>query len=342
MTGPFKRASFKIKRRLKFLTSPPHPLEVIDDNDDDDISDSEIDSVLDLSYNESITSYASTDSTCGCSLLYSPCCSSPLRASPPVVFTSLVTAVTTLSAVTSNKTSSYSQLLRLLDKSTEAVPVPKWRSFLASFISYAIPFPRSADDTVLDAEWPEDAVVLDEELETFSVHIPVELEDVAVVTSRMRNRNFRINSNFLQQYALDCSARTNFSLPKSHSPEELRLLLQRPELRRFDNRHGLHRISTMSKDKLWDSVVLPPRLDSPPSNVIDYASYSYFGNSSGPSVTTKNGNYIPWATHRSSLKPTGELKLVRPFQDKASPTSSPTKAQYTIKGWVNERWVSVL
>lgn len=337
-----KRASFRARRSYKMLILLPHPLEF----PEEDSSESDAESMLDSSYNESVLSFMS-DSSCGHSVLHSPYCTSPSRAS---VTPAVVVALWATADLTKAQPHSKSLLLQRLSEQIRSEgkadnrrrEAKSWRTLLASFINYAFPFsPRSTDDTVPAAEWPEEAPVLDQELVTFSAELP-EAEAVAVTPSRIRNRDYRINCTFLQRYALDYAARSSCSLPSSHTPEELKRLLRKPLLRRFDSEYGLHRVSTMSKDKLWDAVILPPRKDPSPANVVDYASYTHVGQGArSPSLTTKTGNFIPWAVHQSSLKPAGMMKTSRPLANEASPTASSTIPQYTIKGWVNERWVPI-
>lgn len=394
-----KRQSFKINRCRGNRGLFMHPL---DASTDEITSDSDEESVLDSSYNESIMSATSIDSLSTCSVLpLSSFCGTSMRTTitPAVVLMPLVTGKRSKPRLAS----SYSKLLSLMkqdqqdqqdkqnkqrDQQLKAVlqrsqddagvlleKSLRWRSLLVTVMTLAmIAFlPRSTDDTVPLSEsekaprhiHPQNSQqyqqhqqhqqqsledgVADEELVTFASQIPHTADDITVKVCKVRNRDFRINCDFLKRYALDYAARQNKSLPSTCTPEEFDELLKVPALREFNAQYGLHRISSISREKLWDSVILPPRCDWHPLCTIDYSTYSFVGPAAchlgsasyeGSSVATKNGNYIPWATHRSSLKPAGVLTTIKPLASKSSPTSSATLSQYTIKGWCNDRWAS--
>ncbi|SGZ47011.1 CIC11C00000004198 [Sungouiella intermedia] len=365
-----KRRSFKIKRSPR-LASFSHPL----DSPRDDSWDSDVESVLDSSYNESILSVTSLDSNGAYSVLpLSSCCATKRTvATPAVVLTPLVT--TRCSEL--RATSSYSKLLGLMkrhDERKEKIStineksnlhsidrMLRWRSFLLSVMTFAmIPFsPRSTDDTVpIDVEIKTTNTISingvnsinyinnlgnyddERELVTFATISP-NPASLELKYSKVRNRDFRINCDFLKCYALDFCARQNRKLPITTSPEEVEQLMQDPALRWFNSRYGLRTISNISREKLWDSVILPPRSDLHPQGAIDYSKYSYVGGDeplgSGPSVVSKHSKYIPWATHRTSLRPAGVLATSKPHTSK-TPMGGVTATQYTIKGWCNERW----
>lgn len=333
-----KRPSFRIKRSPKSQQIAFHPLD-----HDDFSSDSDLESVLDSSYNESILSVTSLDSCC-CSILPRSSCRSSRIPTPAVVLTPLVIS----SPVKPKTMTSHSKLLSLVKqdelKKQQHLNLHKsdmklrWRSFLLAVMTFAFS-PRSTDD-FLPLEGPQKC--LDRELDTYHCHVP-SVSEVDTKCYKTKNRDYRINCNFLKWYALDYAARQNKSLP--NSPEDIEQMLRNPSIAQFDEKFGLARISNASREKLWDAVILPPRSDSRPCASIDFASYTYvgqngFGADAGTSVATKTGNYIPWATHRSSLKPAGKLSHIRPLASHNSPTSSATLTQYTIQGWCNERWIS--
>lgn len=385
-----KRQSFKIKRSADCNRSHSckHPLHSAPDHPQ---LDSDLDSILDSSSNESIMSNTSRDSLSACSVL--PCSSTFLRTSlsPAEILKPLVIA----SASTSPPTSSYSRLLSLIKQSQidlsqqylsqqylrqqyhaqPAANIPsaeklgRWRTFLEtimmlSMFSYS---PRNTDDSVPTQETDDkhrdcptldpatgpnrecDLVPLaDRELDTFSAQAPP-TDEVAIKCCKLRNRDCRINCDFLKRYALDCAARQDGLLPNAYSDREHSRLLEAPALRQFDKQYGLDRISNISREKLWELVILPPRDDGHPAGSIDYSTYTFVGPAAcdrgsasciGSSVATKNGNYIPWATHRTSLKPAGTLANAVPLINRASPTGGTSRTQYTIRGWCNDRWMS--
>lgn len=400
MVGPIamplrtKRRSFGIKHSAR-LAPFSHPL----DFSREDYWDTDVDSVVASSYNESIISVTSIDSFGGYSLLPLSSCSPTKRPSvtPATVLMPLV--ATRYSEPTT--TSSHSQLLALIRRNDEERNMRKsqekrdqeisdkesrdqesrsgeskishiknqdvdllqlslrWRAIRLSIMTLAmIPLsPRSTDDGVpkshhhLEANGNTNATgglggwangTGGHELVTFASRAP-QTADIEVKYSKVRNRGDRINSDFLKCYALDLCARVNGTLPSTKLPGEVEQLVQDPALRSFNDRYGLETVSNASRVKLWDSVILPPRVDAHPLGTIDYSSYAYVGDDeplcSGSSIVSKNGKCIPWAAHRSSLRPAGVLASGKALSSK-SPMGSTTPAQYTIKGWCNRRWAS--
>lgn len=235
----------------------------------------------------------------------------------------------------------------------------RWRAIRLSIMTLAmIPLsPRSTDDAVpkshrhLEANGHANATggpgawangPTGRELVTFASRAP-QTGEIEVKYSKVRNRDYRINSDFLKFYALDLCARENGTLPSTALPGEVEQLVRDPALRSFNDRYGLETVSNVSRTKLWDSVILPPRVDAHPVGTIDYSSYAYIGEDeapcSGPSLVSTNGKCIPWAAHRTSLRPAGVLASGKALSSK-SPMGSITPAQYTIKGWCNRRWAS--
>lgn len=178
----------------------------------------------------------------------------------------------------------------------------------------------------------------EEELVTFSEIDCAPSGELLCQGARARNREFRINCDFLKRYAIDYSARVNFLLPLA--PEDVEIMVHKGNLNRFDTQYGLTRISELSKEKLWNSVVLQPRGDAFPGLAIDSDRFVVDDDSerSNRGVTVKNGGVIPWATHQNRLRPAGALRGTRSLGSTCSPTLGKTVAQYTIKGWRSERW----
>lgn len=369
------RRLFPIRRKKQLTCSLPHPLEFGQSSPCN--SDSDSDSCFESSYNESILSAGSLDSC------YSAAGTTLLRSSvsPPVVSVQLASG----SSLTSQ--SSHEELTRLIKSSNEArirskerqkderkrAVLRKWPSVTASWMTYALmPFsPRSTDDKIPPPSPPSppphltpaesragafdealldmsgDFQYFDEELVTFSEQTPAVNTTLEAMPTRARNRDHRINSGFLRRYAIDYAARCNRCLPSSELPREIRLMCRDPRIAEFDACYDLARVLALSKARLWDGVVLPPRDDCPPALQIDYSSYIHCGTPErmsqivgpGPSLGAKNGRYIPWATHRASLKPAGVSKTSRPVRDTAIPTALESLPQYTIRDWANARWV---
>ncbi|KAG5422226.1 hypothetical protein I9W82_001321 [Candida metapsilosis] len=160
-----------------------------------------------------------------------------------------------------------------------------------------------------------------------------------------KNRDHRINPQFLRLYAYDYNARVNSkTLPNSLSQEELMsIIVNNPHLKSFHKKYNIYHISNSSREKLWNSVVLKPRLDKSPDQSIDYEDYICVADNSvvthTPSLTRKHSKYLPWDL-KPSIKPAGVLPGGKwEFNGKA-PNSGVSKTQFTVKGWCNSRWVA--
>lgn len=159
-----------------------------------------------------------------------------------------------------------------------------------------------------------------------------------------RNRDHRINSQFLRLYAYDYNARIySRTLPNSLSQEELiSIILDNPHLKSFHKKHNIYHISNLSREKLWNSVVLKPRLDKSPQQSIDYEDYICVADDTvitHASITRKHSKYLPWDL-KPSIKPAGVLPGGKwEFNGKA-PSLGISKTQFTVKGWCNSRWVA--
>lgn len=140
-------------------------------------------------------------------------------------------------------------------------------------------------------------------------------------------REVRVNSDFLRQYALDYSARLGAVLPVSDDVDEITRLTQTPALKQFDAKYGLVHISSLSKEKLWHSVVLEPREDARPNKSI---------------VTQPNRTAAaPLVLLRPLQLPAGVLGSARHIHHSSDWCTMSTFTQYTRKGWCDERWATV-
>ena len=54
------------------------------------------------------------------------------------------------------------------------------------------------------------------------------------------------------------------TLPNSPTQDELYKIIKRHPNIKFHYKHNIHRISNMSREKLWNNVILPPRQDDSP------------------------------------------------------------------------------
>lgn len=161
-----------------------------------------------------------------------------------------------------------------------------------------------------------------------SVHPALELPR----GNKYRGRDSRMNSSFLRLYAIDYGARWSHILPNSYTSRELTYVINRTHAsKKFHRRYNIISISNMSRDKLWDKVILPPRSDCAPRVCIDYSTYVYVGES--------NSKREPPVRSNSDAKAAGVLNSSRCFYNDQSPQAGNTKLQYTIKGWCNSRWL---
>lgn len=146
-----------------------------------------------------------------------------------------------------------------------------------------------------------------------------------------RGRDSRMNSSFLRLYAIDYEARCRSILPTSYSSCELSYVINRSRVsKEFHRRYNIISVSNLSRDKLWDNVILPPRIDSAPGAYIDSSSYVYVGNEKKTASKDSSHYYN---------NPAGVLSNSRCFYNDQSPQAGNTKLQYTIKGWCNSRWL---
>ncbi|OWB64733.1 hypothetical protein B5S33_g660 [[Candida] boidinii] len=98
------------------------------------------------------------------------------------------------------------------------------------------------------------------------------------------------------------------------------------------------KIGLLSREKLWSSVILPPRDDTIDDHSILRNKYIYINSDlcskskSCSSLTRMNGGVMPWVNcynynsrkNQTCLKPYGFLA---------------NQTQFTVKGWANQRWV---
>lgn len=165
---------------------------------------------------------------------------------------------------------------------------------------------------------------------------------------KYKTRELRTNSRFLILYAFDMNARCNsMTLPNSPTQDELYKIIKRhPNIKKFHYKHNIHRISNMSREKLWNNVILPPRQDDSPELFIKsdpyiiYNDYNELDNGFDGhySIVRKLGKYMPWAL-KPSIKPAGVLPNSKWIFNGQAPNSGITKTQFTVKGWCNPRWV---
>lgn len=248
--------------------------------------------------------------------------------------------------IVSNLTSSFKSFRDSLHRSSQ------------NLIPYSLSFtPRMTDDRVPLKDPEPEHEALEEELQTYSV-LETDLSqalDKLPANKSFRNRDQRINSKFLSMYAYDYSARASGVLPNLHTNEEFSKLINKNKaLKMFHSQYNFYKISNMSRDKLWNSVILPPRTDVCPRAAVDHSSYIYVGHDENEqkrvhSLIRMHGDYLPWAqpcpenelVHKTKfLKPAGIMKHGTSCDNGPSPSSGVSKTQFTVKGWCNSRWVA--
>lgn len=153
-------------------------------------------------------------------------------------------------------------------------------------------------------------------------------------TKSFKHRDERINNKFLKLYAIDLSSRKKGYLPNSTSEIQ-------PTQYEFHNKYNLMHLSTSSRDKLWQNIILPPRNDDTPSNTIDKDSFIHVEQQHQSSLIMKNGDYLPWNSSIKSWKPCGELPNGKKMVNGENPNSGLTTTQYTVRGWCNSRWADI-
>lgn len=233
-------------------------------------------------------------------------------------------------------------------------------------------------DSDSDSECDEDNLT---ELQTISSSpspCPINsCSDLIKLTSKksFKNRDERINSNFLRLYAIDYNSRMSKILPNTYTIDEFQSIITNSNsigVKLFHERFNFYKISNINKDKLWKSVILPPRSDGFPTDCINLSQYIFVGDSPAttptPATNLKlklnsnsnsndnsrdngevgysslirlNGNYQPWNNSIKSIKPTGILPNIKFINNGKSPNSGVSKTQFTVKGWCNSRWIDI-
>ncbi|KAK6890029.1 hypothetical protein K6H09_005136 [Candida tropicalis] len=209
-----------------------------------------------------------------------------------------------------------------------------------NLISYIVDSPRLTDDKLPQIPELENEVVNETD-------DPVDQDQVMQELTTFKSSEPH-HCKFLRLYAFDHHARTKSSvLPNYMSHDELkRLIVIRPHLKEFHYEYNIHRISSLSKEKLWNSVILPPRNDDSPRLFIDGENYICIEEvnedelSSGYSIVRKQGGYMPWVL-KQSIRPAGVLPKSKCIFNSEAPNSGVTNCQFTVKGWCNPRWVDI-
>ncbi|RCK64409.1 hypothetical protein Cantr_00031 [Candida viswanathii] len=219
-----------------------------------------------------------------------------------------------------------------------------------NIISFIMDSPRLTDDKLPQVPETEEQKEEDEneeadgmqELTTFGSSGTSCCNKLGLARIKYKTREQRSNSEFMRLYAFDHLARTrSLTLPNYMTHDELKRMVKvHPQLKSFHHKYNLHRISSLSKDKLWKSVILPPRNDDSPGLYIDGENYVYAeGEEQIPySIVRKQGVYLPWVL-KQTIRPAGVLPKSKCVFNSEAPNSGVTNCQYTVKGWCNPRWI---
>lgn len=204
--------------------------------------------------------------------------------------------------------------------------------------------PRLTDDKLPKSITQKKA--RDTELETFK--ITSQTSTTATQSSSnptlsiLRNREPRINSQFLRLYSYESNSRRKGILPEvSHLDEEEYIIRQQSQSQSPSSSLDPSRdFALFVRQRLWQCVVLPPREDlniSQPEYV--YAGEQPKNNDVDDdnddvefvSLIRKNGDVKPWI--KLEDEEISKMKVLRPCGVLNNDT------QFTVKGWCNERWL---
>ncbi|KAG7807659.1 hypothetical protein KL921_003954 [Ogataea angusta] len=198
---------------------------------------------------------------------------------------------------------------------------------------------RMTDDIIPRAKTPEPVAI---PLQTFSIESRLmKTQKSYTPAAPTRAREPRINSNFLRVYALDYCCKNAGHLQLSDY--EIDLYYQEyyeSGMESFDEyldeagyemspvlRQQL-KLGVLAREKLWNSVILPPRND-PICHVREkYVSCDKRANA----LVRTSGKFVPWLNLQDF--DSNNKKCVRPNGHTANLT------QFTVKGWCNERWLA--
>ncbi|ODV81041.1 uncharacterized protein CANTADRAFT_20587 [Suhomyces tanzawaensis NRRL Y-17324] len=225
-----------------------------------------------------------------------------------------------------------------------------WKhSFSTNWLPYSLS-PRMTDDLIPPSPTPDSEA---QELITFKAK-PCVPQDLLYTRKSFKSRDQRINSAFLRLYAADFHARTvtrtlpntSYDASNQDHTELASMVESNPLLKNFHYHHNIYRVSSMSRDKLWNSIILPPRADDSPQHCIDYSTYIYIGDDSSHNVSSvirpSGKNYMPWCSrsgnNTSTFTPAGTKRNGPVMLNGLAPSSGVTKTQFTVKGWCNPRW----
>ncbi|KAF6012300.1 hypothetical protein HII12_002453 [Brettanomyces bruxellensis] len=173
-----------------------------------------------------------------------------------------------------------------------------------------------------------------------------------------KGREPRINSEFLKFYALDYSCRVQDYLRISDQELDLYdreyeesgcscidefldryIICNEDSDDSFDSVSSVDvakfrnclKLSLLSRHKLWNNVILPPREDLPNCIRGRYVHETH-PSVNGAGLVRTGGKYMPWlnitdfgSSARKSIPPCGKMA---------------DGTQFTVKGWCNERWCS--
>ncbi|CDR44835.1 CYFA0S15e02784g1_1 [Cyberlindnera fabianii] len=171
----------------------------------------------------------------------------------------------------------------------------------------------------------------DRELETFKVtslshsHSTTSLPSSTAV---YRNREPRVNSQFLRLYSHEAASRRKGLLLET-DPIEEELYMPHPS-----HYHGTEReFALLVRHRLWNCVVLPPRQDAPMDPTTHNDEYVFddeIHDKEEMTLVDTQRQVKPWITLEDETEKNTTLGP-RGILDKG--------VQFTVKGWCNTRWM---
>ncbi|ANZ76934.1 BA75_03424T0 [Komagataella pastoris] len=167
------------------------------------------------------------------------------------------------------------------------------------------------------------------------------------ITSRLQHkvREPRVNSNFLRFYAQDYSIKEKHLLPISEDDiDDYQYKLDLGEPIPDSSFSSYCKLGLLSRERLWSSVILPPRSDEADDHSLfnnEYKQLEVYPHSKNSICRSRDG-MLPWIKfcdkNRNKLLEPGQLlrqKSLKPYGILNQDT------QYVVKGWINKRFIPI-
>jgi len=170
--------------------------------------------------------------------------------------------------------------------------------------------------------------------------------------SILKNREPRINSQFLRLYSYESNSRKKGILPEVSHMNEDEYSNQSINSSKYskNSKSSTHEFAIHVREKLWQCVILPPRED------LTLTSYKkpryvykndYVSNSEKIDMIGKNNEEDENNGFVSLIRQKGDIKPWIKLEDEQQSKQKVLKpygvlnndVQFTVKGWCNERWL---